>query len=46
MQGLCYDPLEQANILNAHFAIFRHKSTSNMPNINRKFCKMLTINWL
>ena len=28
-QGLSYDPLEQANILNAHFAAVGHKIAAN-----------------
>ena len=33
-QGLSYVPLEQAHILNTHFAIAGHKIASSMPNSN------------
>ena len=33
-QGLSYDPLEQAHILNTHFAIAGPKLAPNMPNSN------------
>ena len=38
-----YDPLEKANILNAHFATVGYKTASNMPNSNRWFSQYLPV---
>ena len=42
-QGLSYDPLEQANILNAYFASVGHRIASNMQASNRRFSEYLPI---
>ena len=42
-QGLYYDPLEQANILNAYFASVGHRIASNMQASNRRFSEYLPI---
>ena len=36
-QGLSQDPLEQANILNVHFATVGHRIASNMPIVISDF---------
>ena len=42
-QGLSYDPLEQADILNTHFVSVGHRIASNMPTSNRRFSEYIPI---
>jgi len=43
-QGISHDPLENANILNRHFASIGNRLASDLPSSDKSFCDYLPLN--